>query len=150
MNSGVICMPPALQTTAKMSFVLLASHILHTRSIARSHASHGSHPKIRCKRSIKNLFLSFAIALKTRSGPLFHLPALLYPELCELIGHLISCLMPGDISFADQLSQGLLDPVSQVRESANQDMLGQMSGLCHARLLAQFNENSPFEVGYHA
>jgi hypothetical protein len=29
-------------------------------------------------------------------------------------------------------------------------MLGQMCGLCHARLLAQFNENSPFEVGYHA
>lgn len=142
-------MPPALQTTAKMSFVLLASHILHTRSIARSHASHGSHPKIRCKRSIKNLFLSFAIALKTRSGPLFHPPALLYPELCELIGHLIPCWMPGDISFADQLSQGLFDPVPQVGESANQDMLGQMSGLCHARLLAQFNENSPFEVGYH-
>lgn len=93
---------------------------------------------------------SFAIALKTRSGPLFHLPALLYPELCELIGHLIPCWMPGDISFADQLSQGLLDPVPQVGESANQDMLGQMSGLCHARLLAQFNENSPFEVGYHA
>ena len=84
-----------------------------------------------------------------RSGPLFHPPALLYPELCELIGHLIPCRMPGDISFADQLSQGLLDPVSQVGESMNQDMLGQMSGLRHARLLAQFNENNSFEVGYH-
>ena len=108
-----------------------------------------SHSVVRRERSVRKLFLSFAIALKTRSGPLFHLPALLYTELCELIGHLIPCWMPGDISFADQLSQGLLDPVSQVRESMNQDMLGQMSGLCHARLLAQFNEDSPFEVGYH-
>ena len=148
-------MPPALRTTAKMSFVLSASNTsFSTRSIARSHASflgssHGSHPVVRRKRSVKNLFVSFAIALKTRSGPLFRPPALLYPELSELIGHLIPCWMPGDISFADQLSQGLFDPVSQVGESANQDMLGQMSGLCHARLLAQFNENSPFEIGYH-